>query len=273
MISPVVLRHAEFYPTLVRWTSTASATHPVRAKLDAPIDQGASRPTVADMYLRPLEAMAARLEATGARGLSSVKRRFALDTDGLPGTHLELAIAYNCDVAGHTYEFGGKGEPDLHMTGDGDAPLDLEITRATLDDLWGLAGQLERDLAGANLHLTIEVDVWPASIPSAERNGTLTVVAAAVRAAGDSNPWSSVVTLPISGARVAARLTRPLLEPMSRVVIAGGDTAEYLDDLSAGFKRAVEEKCGQYRRQRWPPYTVVIVDVGSATFGWAQYVS
>ncbi len=53
-------------------------------------------------------------------------------------------------------------------------------------------------------------------------------------------------------------------------MITGGDAREYLDALGTGFRRTVEEKCQQHRLQRWRPDTVLIVDVGSAAFGWLR---
>lgn len=63
--------HSDDYPTITAWSGTAGESHPWRRLLLTPIDPEVSRPTVADMSLRPLEVMALIVQNSRPAGLGS----------------------------------------------------------------------------------------------------------------------------------------------------------------------------------------------------------
>src|SRR5437899_1343945 len=106
--------HADSYPTIARWITSARPDHPWLRLLSTPVEPGVSRPTLADMMLGPLEVMALIVANSGPDGLASFVTQFRdADMNNVLGRRLELLCAFNLAVQQLPYAFGQTGEPDF----------------------------------------------------------------------------------------------------------------------------------------------------------------
>ena len=149
------------YPWLSEWVKGA-----VPGNIWA--DLLAGRSGGADVLLPPMEAVIARLEATGPLRLARKRRDFRRGADhrNQLNLRLELLVAYKLAQGSIPFEFGGEAQPDIGVT-TGPCPIWLEITSKDRDDIAALHDEMEIALADlpviAHLripqrHLKIHID-------------------------------------------------------------------------------------------------------------------
>jgi hypothetical protein len=259
--------HETDYPTLTRWLGKASPGHLWRTLLAADVRSDVNRPTIADMYLQPLEAMVAAIEAAAPAGLAAFLRDSFRDPNeaNVSATRLEIACAASLAAARVPFRFGGVGQPDFAFTV-ADAEAFLEVTREAVDDFHKLRAAVDRRLLedGLDVQVTYQMEDWPLRVRA--RNALQTrIVDAARRAVAERGPVRT--SLGELGPRASAecRMRQPGEMRASYIQHHSLEPAPaYLADLASKLHLVLGEKEGQSRRGKWSPNTMLLIDISAA---------
>jgi len=261
--------HEQDYPTLASWLKDADPTHPWKQLLAVPVLPGVTRPTMADMTLKPLEVMAFVVDAAQPAGLRTfIKGRFCdADPTNTVSARLELLCAFYLAARDIPFGFGGVGEADLVWYRGTDKEGWLEVTRAALDDFDRLRDAIEPETIAENVILDFHLDEWPMSISN--RNGVHSRLSALIKSVAQTGTPSGV-NLPefASGATVSCHSGPPM--GLSRISILHHTLDAppgYLDVVGRKLERLIEEKSSQARKGSWSSSTVLLIDISSARYG------
>ncbi len=263
---PVMRTHETDYPTLTRWLGKASPGHLWRTWLATDVRSDVNRPTDADMYLQPLEAMAAAIEAAAPAGLAAFLRDSFRDPDeaNVSATRLEIACAASLAAARVPFRFGGVGQPDFALTV-AEAEAFLEVTREAVDDFLKLRAAVDRRLLedGLDVQVTYQMEDWPLRVRA--RNALQTrIVDAAHRAVTEGGPVRTSLDELEPRASAECRMRQPGEMRASYIQHSLEPAPAYLADLASKLHLVLEEKGGQSRRGKWSPNTMLLIDISAA---------
>jgi len=242
------------FPTLALWLEGAPEDHPWRRILED-----------ADMAMfgDPLEEILSTLESARPTRLPSKRKAFREDAAGFLNVRAELNVGYALARSGATITFGGPGKPDYECTlGDGSSAW-VEVTTKERDDLRRLHDELEEELRGQDVIVTLRVP-RRVVIPKAKRADACRRVVQAVAAERNGS-----VGLPeVDG---SASFTAPSLFGGAWVHLEiGSNLTEHGEAVERALLGAIEDKIDQSRRGNWEPDTVLVLDLARLGLSWIR---
>ena len=213
---------------------------------------------------QPLESILAELERVAPARLPGKRRVFRQDVAGFLNLRAELNVGWQLAHSGATFAFGGDGQPDYECSLT-PGTVWVEVTTKSRDDLSLLHDELEADLGGQDVVVTLHVP-RKLAISEPDRGTIRARVMTAVKTVKDGH---GAVGLPEIGGSAsvssASLFGRPqVLLEISSNLTENGEAAERV------ILRAIEEKVEQSTRGAWDSDTMLVLDASRLGLSWLR---